>query len=1159
MKRIIVYHIDPVVSGKILDAVSACSGFSAVFLNDTASFLANIQHVKPDLLITSTDDYQRLMADDVLRTKLLSGKYKIVLLANSPNISLIELPEFVSIVPEGFNPQSLKIFLKDMVSDCARQIQSRDHLDWVVQHIPTAIFWKDLHLKYLGCNQLFAADRGLSNTNQVVGLSDFELFSADEAAVNIARDREIIESGQAKINYEEVIPNRNGKKEWLRKSKIPMQNENGEIIAILGMYEKITDQKLAEASLHEEKHFLQMLMDNIPDTIYFKNTKSQFTRINMAQALTLGINNPEEAIGKTDADYFDARHAERALKDEAELFANGTPVISQVEKIVTVNGIKYVTATKIPYKDERGKITGMVGVSRDITLEHQYEEKLEQQQELVDAFLKSSPDIIYYKDRKARYTRINEAHARLMKLDHPEDAIGRTDFDFHDEEFARQSYQDDMELMETGVSIVDKLQEFVDAYGELRYVTTTKIPIREKSGRIIGLVGVSRDYTERQKMENRLEHERELLQILMDSVPDSIYFKDTESRFTRINKAMAHLLGVKMADEAFGKTKFDFFSEEEVRELNSDEQELLRTGKPIINKPEKLTLSDGTVCWMSATKMPIRNSDGKIVGLVGISRDNTLEEETKRNLKFAKNKAEEANRAKSLFLANMSHEIRTPMNGVIGMADILKKTKLNAEQQEYLDVITKSGNNLLAIINDILDFSKIESGRMELESTPINIRKIVEEVADVLIVKSNNKGLDLVTYIDASIPKVVLGDSVRLRQVLINLANNAIKFTNSGEVFISAELKQIDSKIEVLFKIKDTGIGIPHEAQQKLFDSFTQVDSSTTRKYGGTGLGLAISKRLSEQMGGEIGLESEANHGSLFWFTAWFDKTMEEIDSDPFNEIIELEDIKALIVDDNRTNRLIFTKYLETWECHSDEAASGLEALTKLRKAAAKGNPYNIALVDFQMSEMDGLEFARQVKNDPQIASTRLILLSSVSDILPRSQVHHAGFEYYLNKPIKLDQLLMILTKITGKKLPDSYTSADKQIKERINGKKRNLKVLVAEDNVINQKVAMLTLKCVSDSIDLAKNGEEAWQMYRENQYDLIMMDIQMPLLNGYEVTKMIRELEDSGTTEPVKIVAMTANAMQEDVDLCLSIGMDGYLSKPFKAEDVIETVDKLF
>jgi len=794
----------------------------------------------------------------------------------------------------------------------------------------------------------------------------------------------------------------------------------------------------------------------------------------------------------------------------------------------------------------------------DISVQKELEFKLSNVKTQQKAIMDNIPHLIWLKDSEGKYVTINKAFANYHGKE-VDEIIGKTDFEFHDREFAEQSYQDDMNLMRTGESIVDKLQEFVDAYGVQRYVTTTKIPIREKNGRVIGLVGVSRDYSERKKMEERLDHERQLLQILMDSVPDGIYFKDSKSRFTRINKAMAQLLGIKNAEEAKGKIKADFFNEEEVKQINLDEKELLLTGKPVINKPEKLTLADGSVRWLSATKMPVRDSEGKIIGLVGISRDNTVEVEAKKHLEIAKNKAEEANRAKSLFLANMSHEIRTPMNGVIGMADILRKTELNDEQKEYLDVITKSGNNLLSIINDILDFSKIESGKMELESTPINIRKVVEDVADVLIIKSNNKGIDLVTYIDATIPDMVLGDPVRLRQVLINLANNAIKFTQSGEVFISAELQEINSSVEVLFKVKDTGIGIPKEAQEKLFASFTQVDSSTTRRYGGTGLGLAISKRLSEQMGGKIGLESEVNQGSTFWFTAKFEKASAETVSDQPKEVIELENVKVLIVDDNRTNRLIFSKYLQAWDCSSDEASSGKDALTKLQNAASKGEPYDIVLVDFQMSEMDGLDFASRVKTDADIASTKLILLSSVSDILPRGQVQNAGFEYYLNKPIKLDQLLNIMAKVSGKQLPESYIDATHPANHQINGKKRNLKVLVAEDNVINQKVAMLTLKCVSDSIDLAKDGEEAWRMYRDNEYDLIMMDIQMPQLNGYEVTKMIRKKETEQNEKPIKIVAMTANALQEDIDLCLSIGMDGYLSKPFKAEDVIETVDKLF
>ena len=442
------------------------------------------------------------------------------------------------------------------------------------------------------------------------------------------------------------------------------------------------------------------------------------------------------------------------------------------------------------------------------------------------------------------------------------------------------------------------------------------------------MVGISHDITDLMVAENKLAREKELLQSLMDNIPDLIYFKDCESKFTRINQAQASLLGINSPGEAIGKSDMDFFPNDQAKNALNDEQEIFRSGAPLINKIEKVTPADGSTIWVSATKIPMRDEQGNITGLAGISRDVSIIERASESLKFAKEKAEESNYAKAQFLANMSHEIRTPMNGVIGMADIMSYTKLTNEQQSYLDIIIKSGNNLLGIINDILDLSKIESDSLNLEKAPISIRSIIEDVADVLIVSANNKNLEIANYIDPSIPEIVEGDMIRLRQILINLVNNAIKFTSKGEVFFSAELQDsTDDSFQVIFKVIDTGIGIPKESQASLFQPFTQVDVSTTRKYGGTGLGLAISKRLTEMMGGTIGIESEEGKGSVFWFTAKFG-TAQEMEPVAQMQKLMIDGLNVLIVDDNKTNRFIFSKYLEIWNCKHKEAIDGKEGIT---------------------------------------------------------------------------------------------------------------------------------------------------------------------------------------------------------------------------------------
>lgn len=929
---------------------------------------------------------------------------------------------------------------------------------------------------------------------------------------------------------------------------IPDENDG-----INGFGGTFSGERLMATDLQIEKRFLHMLMENIPDTIYFKDTESRFTLINNAKARSLGIKDPGEAIGKTDADYFDEARARKTLKDEQKLMKSGIPILNKLEHIKSASGNRFVAATKIPLKDEKGTIIGLVGISRDVTKTREYEEKLLKERNLLKALMDNIPDSIYFKDRESRFIRTNKAWSRKHNPGNTEDVIGKSDIDFFSKSFSEQTFREEQMLMETGLPLINKLEKKVYSDGSERFKLVTKVPISGENGTVIGLVGISHDITDLKTAEIKLAREKELLQSLIDNIPDLIYFKDRQSKFTRINMAQAGVLGLKSREEAIGKTDFDFFPKDQAEIAFQDEQELFRSGAPLINHIEKVTPYGGNTVWMSATKIPIRDEKGNITGLAGISRDITIMEMARENLKFAKEKAEESNYAKSQFLANMSHEIRTPMNGVIGMADVMSYTNLTAEQQSYLDIIIKSGNNLLSIINDILDLSKIESDSLNLEKAPISIRSIMEDVADVLIVSANNKNLEFANYVDPAIPEIVEGDTIRLRQILINLVNNAIKFTLKGEVFFSAELQEsTEEGFQILFKVKDTGIGIPKDAQRSLFQPFTQVDASTTRKYGGTGLGLAISKKLAEMMGGSIGIESEEDKGSLFWFTARFGTAM-KIEPVAQPKKLTIEGLNVLIVDDNKTNCFIFSKYLETWHCRHCEASSGEIALQMMIDAANKGEPYDIALLDYQMAGMDGIELAERIKANPKIASARLILLSSVSDIILPSEVRQKGFKSFLNKPVKLKDLYSVISAVTGNKEERSSKNRAKVLEETA-----NLRVLIVEDNLINIKVAQLIINPFAGFIDTAVNGLLAYNKIKELEYDLILMDLQMPVLNGYKATELIREYERMNNKPPVKIVAMTANAMKDDEDLCMSIGMDGYLSKPFRVEDVIVVLKKL-
>ena len=519
----------------------------------------------------------------------------------------------------------------------------------------------------------------------------------------------------------------------------------------------------------------------------------------------------------------------------------------------------------------------------------------------------------------------------------------------------------------------------------------------------------------------------------------------------------------------------------------------------------------------------------------------------------AKEKAEEMARLKSSFLANMSHEIRTPMNGVVGMTEILKLTPLDKNQKEFVSIIESSASSLLNVINDILDFSKIDSNKIEIEFITFHIRKSIEDVGDSLLLPVEKKGIAMLTYIDPNIPDTLIGDPARLRQIILNLANNAIKFTDEGEVLISAELVKTDDKgVTILFKVKDTGIGISAEAQQKLFSAFTQADATINRKYGGTGLGLTISKSLVELMGGELLLESEVGKGSVFYFSLSFE-VGEDSSETYFSDTEDLSSLRVLILDDNNSNRIIFRKYFSFWNIHSDEAENVEEAIEKVKTAIANQAAYNIIIVDFQMPGKSGFDFADILRKENLKRNTKLILFSSISDMIDTKTIQQYGFESYLYKPIKYHPFRKIIFDTINKQVDKKIEKVTDDASDNNMPGNYDLKILLAEDNLINQKVAVVTLnKLGYPNVDVANNGTEAVQMHLNNSYDVILMDIQMPIMSGLEATERIRENErDNPKAKKVTIIALTANALEKDVKKYLEQGIDSVLTKPFKHADL--------
>jgi PAS domain S-box-containing protein len=567
----------------------------------------------------------------------------------------------------------------------------------------------------------------------------------------------------------------------------------------------------------------------------------------------------------------------------------------------------------------------------------------------------------------------------------------------------------------------------------------------------------------------------------------------------------------------------------------------------------KIYRKDKSIIWISENARTVRNPDGSIAYYEGMVEDITERKRLEAELLESKLAAESANRAKSEFLANMSHEIRTPLNGVIGMTNLLLMSKLDPEQRTFAETIRMSGESLLIVVNDVLDFSKIEAGKLDLEVVNFDLREAIDSIMDLLAAQAHNKGIELVGFLDPHVPTHIRGDPGRLRQIINNLVGNAIKFTTRGEVVLSVSARsETINEVSILFEVRDTGIGIDTEAQARLFQAFTQADGSTTRRYGGTGLGLAISKRLVELMHGKIGMSSRVGQGSTFWFYAEFGKQPDQ--AEPITPA-DLAGLHVLIVDDNATNREIMSHYARAWNMRATCAGSGDEALKLLRRVAVD-DPYELIILDMQMPQMDGLMLAAEIKKDKQIPAARMVMLTSLGSDLEPELLKKVGISACVLKPVQRTRLLNRLTEVMTdpvlKRAEQIAASGRLPKKYRITPEKQEeIRILVAEDNRVNQMVALNILQKLGYRAKLAINGTEVLKELEAAPYDLILMDCQMPEMDGYEATRLIR----AGSGRQPRIVAMTANAMSGDEELCRAAGMDDYLSKPVRIEKLKEVI----
>ena len=670
-----------------------------------------------------------------------------------------------------------------------------------------------------------------------------------------------------------------------------------------------------------------------------------------------------------------------------------------------------------------------------------------------------------------------------------------------------------------------------------------------------GMLYIVRDVTERKRAEAVKDQQKDHLLALFNDSPVAIVTLDMHRNILTCNPAFEKLFGYS-PDEVIGRDLDALFNEGETSVDTTSFSERILRGEMVMSSLLRRR-KDGTSIDVEAAGVPLV-IHGQTAGALWMFSDIS-------EVMQARRAAEQADRSKSEFLANMSHEIRTPMNGIVGMIELALGTDLTDEQYDFLVSARESADALLNVLNDVLDFSKIEAGQMQLESIDFDLPGVVEGVAQTSASRAEAKGLEILSYVDQSAPVYVKGDPGRLRQILVNLVENAIKFTEQGEVLIRTELvEEKDQQVTVRFSVSDTGIGIPKERQQAIFERFIQADGSTTRRFGGTGLGLTISKQLAIMMGGEIGVESEPGKGSTFWLNVTYQKAAHP-ESLEQQDWADLHGVRVLVVDDNATNRRVFARMLEGFGCQVTAVSSGMEVMPALFRGLLTNEPYHLVLVDMLMPVMDGEETLRTIRREPLTQDIKVILLTSMGRSNELNRVNEMGCSGYLLKPVRQSQLRETLELVLGSKRDDARRADGRRRPGRITGsfarglKERSLHILLAEDNEINQKMTLALLSRSGHKVDLVSNGVEAVEAVKRATYDMILMDVQMPEMNGFTASQTIRKLEEEGApgASHVPIIAMTAHALHGDRQRCLAAGMDDYVSKPIDPRKFFQTIER--